>query len=142
MRILVAAALLLAPGWCSPAADMRPAALLEELSQFTYTANRAIPASDNIFIEEGRVVEELFEIEKEKFGTAVAAGETTSVSKVTVMYRAVHVFFAADRCALLIIPPHGQLTADMSVQQLLQVARKGMEALFVVKSEKRPRRTT
>src|SRR5712692_3931981 len=41
------------------APDTRAADLLAELSKSTYTAKRAIPASDSIFIEEGRVIESL-----------------------------------------------------------------------------------
>ena len=116
-----------------PVSDTRAADLVAELSKFTYTAKRAVPASENIFVEDGRVVEALFALTRQENPTAVAAHRTAAVSKVMLLDKAIHVFFADDKCALLILTEKDQTIAAMTPEQLLKLAQKGIAALFVAK---------
>lgn len=122
--------------------DTRPADLLKELSRSVYIAQRNIPASDGIFIEEGRVVEAMYALAREQHETVVPAGETTRVSKVLLLDRAVQVFFADDKCALLILPKGNKATADMTLAPLVELARNGIKALFDAKPARSPSRIT
>lgn len=119
------------PAPASP--DIRAAELKTELLKNTYTAKRAIPESDNIFVENGRVVEALFTMEREGHATALESGKTTSISKVVLLDRAIQVFFANDKCALLILTKGERRTADMAPPELLELARQGIGALFTAK---------
>jgi hypothetical protein len=111
-------------------ADTRPAELLKELSARTFTAKRAIPTSDGIFVENGRVVEALFALGRQENPIAIAAGKTATVSKVLLLDKALHVFLAGDKCGLLILTREDKPTADMKLPELRKLALEGLGALF------------
>ncbi len=115
--------------------DTRAADLLAELGKSTYTAKRAIPATENIFVESGRVMDGLFSRARQEHGTAVAAGKITTVTKVVLLDRAVQVFLEKDQCALIILPKEDQFVKDMTLPQLLELARAGLGTLFNSKPE-------
>ena len=116
-----------------PSPEVRAAELRAELSKVTYTAKRTIPASDNIFVENGAVIEAIYQLERDQHEVAVPARQTAPVSKVLLLDRAIQVFFASDKCALLIVAKENQHTVDMTAAQLLTLAREGIGALFTAK---------
>jgi hypothetical protein len=118
--------------------DTRPAQMLLELNKASYAAKRAVPASDNIFIENGRVIEALFTLTRQENPVAIPAGQPAVVSKVILLDKAIHVFFQGDKCALLILTKEDQKVSEMTVEQLLDLARKGLTALFTVRTPKVP----
>ena len=116
-----------------PVSETRAADLLAGLSKSVYTARRTIPVSENIFVEDGRVLEGSFALTRKENPTAVAANQTVKVSKVLLLEKALHIFFADDKCALLILTKDGQGTDSMTLEQLGELARKGVGALFTSK---------
>ena len=147
--LLVAPGLLLAQQKEEPdqtVPDTRTANVLAELSKFTFTAKRAIPTSDGIIVENGRVMEELFGWLVREHPAAIPARQTATVSKVVLLDRAVQVFFANVKCALLILSKDSKRAADMTAPELLELARQGIGALFVSKppfeENKKPRPVT
>ena len=115
------------------AVDTRPADMLIELNKATYFARRAIPASENIFIEEGKVIEALYVLTRQENPVAVPAGRVAVISKVIFLDKAVHVFFQNGKCALLILTREDQTVRDMTLEQLLDLTKKGINALFTTK---------
>lgn len=141
MRYIVVgfAALLLAPPllaqlpggteeWQPP--DLRPVAVMSQLTQGEFTATRNIPASDSIFIEQGRVIEGLFNAALAEKEVAVAAGARTKVSSFVILDSAIQVYLEKDACALIILTENGLPTKPMTVEQLVNLARSGLAALF------------
>ena len=141
MRYIVVgfAALLLAPPllaqlpggteeWQPP--DLRPVAVMSQLTQGDFTATRNIPASDSIFIEQGRVIEGLFNAVLAEKDIAVAAGARTKVSSFVILDSAIQVYLEKDACALIILTENGLPTKPMTVEQLVNLARSGLAALF------------
>ncbi len=114
------------------APDTRAADLLAELSKSTYTAKRAIPATDSIFIEDARVIEALFNSARDR-GIAIPSSKPATISKVLLLDRAVQVFFADGKCALLILAKEDQRVESMTLAQLADLAKKGIAALFAAK---------
>lgn len=141
MRYIVVgfAALLLAPPllaqlpggteeWQPP--DLRPVEVMSQLTQRDFTATRNIPASDSIFIEQGRVIEGLFNAALAEKEVAVAAGARTKVSSFVILDSAIQVYLEKDTCALIILTENGLPTKPMTVEQLVKLARSGLAALF------------
>ncbi|MBI3667472.1 MAG: hypothetical protein HY236_14805 [Acidobacteria bacterium] len=128
------------------APDTRAADLQVELSKITFTAKRNIPSSDGIIVENGRVMEELFGWLVREYPAAIRARQTAAVSKVVFLDRAVQVFFADGKCALMILAKEDRLATDMKGPELLQLVRQGIDALFVSKppleQNKKPRPVT
>ena len=120
------------------AAEARAAEVQATLAKTTFLAKRAIPASENIFVEDGKIVESLFAQTRQENDTALAAGKPATVSKVLLLDKAVHVFFDNDKFALLILTKEDQKIADMTPAQLVELARKGIAALFNVKEAPKP----
>ena len=122
-----------------PAApDTRAADAMAILNKFTFTAKRAIPASENIFIEDRKVIEALFGLVRRENGIALPAGRTAAVSKVVLLDKALQVFFANDKFALMILTKDGKSVDDMTADQLVEMAKQAMAALFSTKEEMRP----
>lgn len=113
--------------------DTRAADLLAELAKSTYTAKRAIPAMDGIFVENGHVMEGVFAQGRSDYETAVAANRSVTVSKVELLDRAIQIFFADGKCGLIVLPKEDRSIADMPLPELLDLAHKGISALFVAK---------
>lgn len=113
--------------------DTRAADLLAELAKSTYTAKRAIPAMDGIFVENGRVMEGVFVQARSDHETAVAANRSATVSKVELLDRAIQIFFAEGKCALIVLPKGDQSIANMPLPELVDLAHRGISALFVAK---------
>ena len=122
-----------------PAApDTRAADVVAILNKATFTAKRAIPASENIFIEDGKVIEALFVSARQENGVALPAGRTAAVSKVVLLGKALQVFFANDKFALMILTKDGKSVDDMTADQLVEVAKQGMATLFNTKDAIKP----
>ncbi len=120
------------------AAELRARDVTAALARFTFTARRAIPASDNIFVEDGKVIEALFALARQENGVALPAGQSATVSKVVFLDKALHVFLAHDKFAVLILTKDNKSVADLSVDQLVDLAKKGLAALFTVKDAAKP----
>ncbi len=122
-----------------PAApDTRAADVVAALNKSTFTAKRAIPASENIFIEDGKVIESLFSLARQENGVALAAGRTAAVSKVVLLGKALHVFFANDKFALMILTKGAKSVDDMTADQLVELAKQAMAPLFITKEGMTP----
>lgn len=120
------------------APDNRAADVVAILNKSTFTAKRAIPASENIFIEDGKVIEALFALARRENGIALPAGRTAAVSKVVLLDKALQVFFANDKFALMILTKDGKSVDDMTADQLVEMAKQAMAALFSTKEEMKP----
>ncbi len=140
LTVLAAAPLAGQTGKPTPAepVDTRPADLLAELGKSVYIAKRAIPACDGILVEGGRVMESVFALNRQEKPSAVSAGNKVTVSKVLLLDKAVHVFFAEDKFALLILAKEGQAVADMTLPQLLKLSEEGIRALFTAQPAEKP----
>ena len=114
--------------WQPP--DLRPVEAMNQLGRWDFTATRNIPASDSIFVEQGRVIEGLFNAVLAEKEVAVAAGARTKVSSFVILDSAIQVFLENDACALIILTENGLPTKPMTVEQLLNLARSGLAALF------------
>jgi hypothetical protein len=118
--------------------QIRAGELKGTLAKYLYVAKRAIPASENIFIEDGKVIEALFVMARQENGVALPAGQSAPLSKVVLLDKAVHVFFGEDKFAVLILTRDNRSVADMTTAELLDLAKKGLAALFTVKDPAKP----
>jgi len=114
--------------WQPP--DLRPVEVMKQLSTVNFTALRNIPASDSIFIEQGRVIEGLFNAALAEHEVAVAAGNQTKVSSFVILDSAIQVYLQNDTCALIILTENSLPTQSMTTEQLVNLARSGLAALF------------
>lgn len=122
-----------------PAApDTRAADVQAVLNKSSYTAKRAIPATENIFIEDGKVIEAMFAMARQENGIALPTGQTASVSKVVLLDKALQVFFANDKFALMILTKDNKSVNDMTMEQLVELAKKGVATLFTLKDATKP----
>ncbi len=117
-------------------AERRGAELRKELAKSAYTAKRSLPASEDIFVENGQVIEALFVLTVREKPVAIPAGSTTSVSRVVLLDRGLHIYFADNRCAVIVLTKEDKLIQDMSTRQLLELAKEGIGVLF--ESKERP----
>lgn len=114
-------------------AERRAAELRAELARSAYTAKRSLPASEDIFVENGQVIEALFVLTVREKPLAIPAGSTTLVSKVVLLDRGLHIYFADNRCAVIVLTKDDKLVKDMSVRQLVDLAKEGIGVLFTAK---------
>jgi hypothetical protein len=115
-------------GWKPP--DLRPVEVMSQLAQWDFSATRNVPASDRIFIELGRVIEGLLNAALAENKVAFAAGARTKVSSFVILDSAIQVFLENDACALVILTKNGLPTQPMTAEQLVNLARSGLAALF------------
>jgi hypothetical protein len=116
-----------------PVGGVRAEDVLKELAKTSYTARRDLPAEENIFIEDGRVMEELFLLSMREHPLAVAAGKTATVSKVILMDTALQVLFR-EKCGFVILIGGGQDIRNMTLPQVIDVARRGLGVMFQTNS--------
>ena len=122
--------------------ENRSAYLLAELSRSPYTAKRPIPASEDIFIDNGQLIEALFKLTAKEKPVAIQGGKTAQVSRVLLLDKALQIYFD-NKCALIVITKDDQLVVQMTPQQLLDLAREGIAALFATEGDQnRPRPVT
>jgi hypothetical protein len=117
--------------------DTRADEVTAALNKLIFTAKRAIPASESIFVEDGKITEALYALAREQNEVALPAGQTAKVSKVLLLDKALQIFFADDKFALLLLRKENQSVSEMTTEQLLQMAKKGIGALFVIKEPER-----
>ncbi len=115
-----------------PVGGVRAEDVLKELAKTTFTARRDLPAEENIFIENGKVMEELFLLSQREHPVAVAAGKTATVSKVILMDTALQVMFR-EKCGFVILTGEQDLR-NMTLQQVVDVARRGLGVVFQINS--------
>jgi hypothetical protein len=115
-----------------PVGGVRAEDVLKELAKSTFTARRDLPAEENIFIENGKVMEELFLLSQREHPVAVAAGKTATVSKVILMDTALQVIFH-EKCGFVILTGEQDLK-NMTLPQVLDVARRGLGVMFETSS--------
>jgi hypothetical protein len=118
--------------------EVRAAEVLAALSKSTYTAKRPVPESENIFVDNGKLMEALYALARQEHPIAIPAGKPAAVSRVVLLDKAIHVFFAEDKCALLILTKENQSVRDLTVPELIDLAKKGVAALFTVKDAAKP----
>jgi hypothetical protein len=112
--------------------EMRAEEVRKELSSATYTARRNLPMSEGLFVENGRLIEELFAFNSLASRPAVTAGEPATVWKVVLMTKAVQVFFK-ERFAVIVMTEGDRETKDMTTPQLVSLARRGLGTVLQIK---------
>jgi hypothetical protein len=116
-----------------PVGGVRAEDVLKELAKTTFTARRDLPAEENIFIENGKVMEELFLLSQREHPVAVAAGKTATVSKVILMDTALQILFR-EKCGFVILTGEQQDLRNMTLPQVVDVARRGLGVVFQINS--------
>ena len=103
--------------------------ILAELTQSEYRARKDIPLVDCNFVEDGKVMEGIF---NSNLGDAkvLRSGTVTKVSSVKLMEHAVQVYFASDTLGVIGIYTPQVDTSTMSVKDLVEMARKSLAPLF------------
>ncbi len=107
----------------------RASALLKELGNFEFKAKIEVPATDGIFVEDGKLVGATYRNQLKDNPVALKPGDITKVSQVKVLDYGIQIFFASDTCALIGIT--GQMdTLKLSPEEMLGAAKKSVEPLF------------
>lgn len=123
--------------WQKPerfAPDLRSPQLLaeevrEELAKTIYLARRDLPAGAEIFVEGGRVQEEMLARTSRPRAVAVGAGQRATVLKVIVTETSIQVLFR-QKCSVIIVSEGGQDLRDRNVPELVEMARSGLSVVF------------
>ncbi len=106
----------------------KTAAVLREITQSEYRAQMDIPASDSLFVEDGKLTTATYRAAL-KNGVALKAGETTRVTQVKLMDFGVQVFFANGACALIGWADKFE-PANQTVEAIAGLAKKTLLAVF------------
>jgi hypothetical protein len=123
--------------WQKPerfAPDLRSPELLAEevraeLAKTTYLARRDLPAGEDIFVEGGRVPEEMLARTSRPRAVAVSAGQGATVLKVIVTETSIQVLFR-EKCSVTIVSEGEQDLRDRNVPELVGLARSGLSVVF------------
>jgi hypothetical protein len=121
--------------------EIRAEQILRQLSTTIYTARRNLPVSDTLFVENGMLVESLFAFNSRGGRVAAAADQEVTVSKVVLMTKAVQVFFK-EGFAVIVITERDRETKDMTLPQLVSLARKGLGSMLEAKADQKPKALT
>ena len=103
--------------------------IMAELAQSEFRARKDIPLVDCNFVENGKVMEGIF---NSNMGDAkvLRTGTVTKVSSVKLMEHAIQVYFASDTLGVIAIYTHQVDTSTMSIKGLVEMARKSLAPLF------------
>ena len=103
--------------------------ILAELTRTEYRARKDTPLVDCNFVENGKLMEGIF---NSNMGDAkvLRAGTVTKISSIKVMEHAIQVYFASDTLGVIGINTPQVDTSVMSVKDLAEMARKALAPLF------------
>jgi hypothetical protein len=105
---------------------------LKNLAQTEYKARLDVPASDSLFVDDGKVVEGMYNVALKNNKVAFKAGETAKVTQVKILDFAVMVYFNDDTAIIGSGLDHADLS-NVSAADLAALASKSIAALFDVK---------
>ena len=83
-------------------------------------------------------MEAVFALISKERPVAIAGGDTVLVSKVLFLDKALHIYFADDKCAILVLTNEDKLIKDLSPRQLLDHPKKRIAALFYPAERAKP----
>lgn len=106
-----------------------------ELQKVQYKAKVDIPAVDCIFVQDGKILQGVFQSYLRDNPKALAAGATTKVSKVNVMEQGVQIYLANDSFAIIAVTSTPVNSLEAPVKDLTEVAKKALSALLQIASE-------
>jgi hypothetical protein len=107
-----------------------------ELQKVEYKAKVDIPAVDCIFVQDGKIMQGMFQSYLRDNPKAVTAGTLTKVSKVNVMEQGVQIYLADDSFAIIGVSSAPVNSLEMPVKDLTGLAKKSLAALLVAVEEK------
>jgi hypothetical protein len=105
--------------------------VLKALTQNEYKARVDIPASDSLFVDDGKVVEGMYNVALKNNKVAFKAGETAKVTQVKILDFAVQVYFNDDTAIIGTTANHADV-ANLSVADLTDLSVKAIGALFQI----------
>jgi len=103
--------------------------ILKNLTQTDYKARVDIPASDSLFVDDGKVVEGMYNVALKNNKVAFKAGETAKVTQVKILDFAVQVYFNDDTAIIGTTAAHVDLD-KASAADLTEMATKAISGLF------------
>ena len=105
--------------------------IMKSLTQTEYKARVDIPASDSLFVDDGKVVEGMYKVALKNNKVAFKAGETAKVTQVKILDFAVQVYFNDDTA--IIGTTATRLVLDKSsAADITALASKSIAGLFDV----------
>jgi len=105
--------------------------IMKTLSQTEYKARVDVPASDSLFVDEGKIVEGTYQVALKHNKVAFKAGETAKVTQVKILDFAVQVYFNDETAIIGTGANHPDLSS-MNAAELVDLAGKSIAALFDV----------
>lgn len=105
------------------------------LQKSEYKAKVDIPAVDCIFVQDGKILQGMYQSYLRDNPKALAAGATTKVSKVKVMEQGVQIYLANDSFAIIAVSSTPVNSVEMPVKDLTEMAKKALNALLQVVEE-------
>jgi len=105
--------------------------IMKALTQTQYKARLDIPASDSLFVDDGKVVEGMYKVALKNNKVAFKAGETAKVIQVKILDFAIQVYFSDDTAIIGTGANHVDLSS-MNAADLTELASKSIAALFDV----------
>jgi hypothetical protein len=109
--------------------------IMKSLTGTEYKARVDIPASDSLFVDDGKVVEGMYKVALKNNKVAFKAGETAKVTQVKILDFAVQVYFNDDTAIIGTTATH--LDLDKSgAAELTALASKSIAAFFDVAKPK------
>jgi hypothetical protein len=106
-----------------------------ELQKVQYKAKVDIPAVDCIFVQDGKIIQGMYQSYLRDNPKALSAGGTTKVSKVSVMEQGVQVYLANDSFAIIAVTSTPVNSLEASAKDLTELAKKAIGALLQVVPE-------
>jgi len=106
-----------------------------ELQKVQYKAKVDIPAVDCIFVQDGKILQGMYQSYLRDNPKALAAGATTKVSKVNVMEQGVQIYLANDSFAIIAVTSTPVNSLEAPVKDLTEVAKKALSALLQIATE-------
>jgi major membrane immunogen (membrane-anchored lipoprotein) len=106
-----------------------------ELQKFEYKAKVDIPAVDCIFVQDGKLVQGVYQSYLKDNPKALKAGAITKVSTVKMLERGVQIYMASDSFAIIGVSANPMETKDLAVKDLVEIAKKSISALLTTSTE-------
>ncbi len=106
-----------------------------ELQKSQYKAKVDIPAVDCIFVQDGKIVQGMYQSYLRDNPKALSAGATTKVSKVNVMEQGVQIYLADDAFAIIAVTSTPVNSLEAPVKDLTELAKKALGALLQIATE-------
>jgi hypothetical protein len=105
--------------------------VMKSLAQTEFKARLDIPASDSLFVDDGKLVEGMYKVALKNNKVAFKAGETVKIKEVKILDFAVQVYFNDDTAIIGSSANHADL-ATVGGAELTDLVTKSVAALFEV----------